>query len=370
MQKILSLVWFKIYPPHFGGQKGIALFNRELAKHFEVDCLCSENNEAVADAGCKILPELPVGKSQFINPFAWIRIQKQTIRKNYSWIILEFPYYGLVGWGLKKPERKLIIHTHNIETQRFRSFKKPGWNLLRRFEKWSLRQADIIIFKTEADKDFAVSNYGIKAADSYVLPYGIEKPTITKEQARQQLEKIYGISPSEKILVFAGTLDYHPNSIAVRKIVSELVPRLKKLIPEFRIIICGRNTGKALLSPEQSGEHLLFAGFVDDIEAYLAGADAFINTVENVHGIQTKNLDAIAAGTNVVCFEKAAVAIDESLKDVKLFTVKDGDYDAFAETAVKAITLNFATPLEFFEKNSWEHLVDGFVKFLAKRKEL
>jgi polysaccharide biosynthesis protein PslH len=367
MQKILSLVWFKIYPPHFGGQKGIALFNRELSRYFEVDCLCSKNNEVIADAGCNILPELPVEKSQFINPFAWIRIQKQTIRKNYSYLILEFPYYGFVGWGLKKPDRKLIIHTHNIETERFKSFRKAGWNILRVFEKWALRQADIIIFKTQGDRDFAVKEYGIHPSKTYILPYGIEKAEVTKADARKMLEKNYGISPSEKILVFAATLDYQPNTIAVRKIVGEIVPRLKKLLPEFRIIICGRNNGKALLSPEQSDDHLVFAGFVEHIEPYLAGADAFINTVENVHGIQTKILDAIAAETNVVCFEKAAYAIDPVVREVKLFVVADSDYDAFAETVVKAVSLNFATPREFFEKYSWKEGVKGFVNFLDSK---
>jgi glycosyltransferase involved in cell wall biosynthesis len=368
MQKILSLVWFKIYPPHFGGQKGIALFNRELSRYYEVDCLCSENNEVVADAGCNILPELPIAKSQFINPFAWIRIQKQTIRKNYSWIILEFPYYAFVGRGLKRPDRKLIIHTHNIETERFRSFRKTGWNILRLFEKWSFRQADIIIFKTQGDREYAVKEYGILPSKTYILPYGIEKAALNKAGARKVLENNYGISPSEKILVFAGTLDYLPNTLAVRKIISEIIPRLKKILPEFRIIICGRNSGKALLSPEQSDDHLLFAGFVEDIEPFLAGADTFINTVENVHGIQTKILDAIAADTNVVCFEKAAFAIDPVVRDVKLFPVPDGDYDAFAEMVVKAVNLNFATPVDFFEKYSWQNLVKGFVSFLENVK--
>jgi glycosyltransferase involved in cell wall biosynthesis len=366
MQKILSLVWFKIYPPHFGGQKGIALFNRELSRYFEVDCLCSENNEVVADAGCRILPELPSAKSQFINPLAWLKIKKIAAKKDYAYLILEFPYYGFVGKWLKNPHRKLIIHSHNIETERFRSFRKPGWNFLRRFEKWSLRQADISIFKTVGDRDFAVKEYGLLPSKTYVLPYGIEKAEISKADARKMLEKSYGISPSEKILVFAGTLDYQPNTIAVRKIIGEIIPRLKKLIPEFRIIICGRNNGKALLSHEQSDDHLVFAGFVENIDPYLAGADAFINTVENVHGIQTKILDAIAAETNVVCFEKAAFAIDPVVRNVKLFAVADKDYDSFAEMVVKAVNLNFATPREFFEKYSWQEGVKGFVSYLEK----
>ena len=366
MQKILSLVWFKIYPPYFGGQKGVALFNRELSKYFEVDCLCSKNNNVIENAGCNILPELPVAKSQFINPLAWFTIKKQAAKKNYSWIILEFPYYGFVGAWLKNSKRKLIIHTHNIETERFRSFKKPGWNLLKRFEAWSFKQADVILFKTHADKDHAIEAYRIKSSDCYVLPYGIEKPSIKKTDARQLLEKTHGIAPAEKILLFAGTLDYLPNTLAVRNIIAEIIPRLKKLLPEFRVIICGRNKGRVLISPEHSDQHIVFAGFVENIETYFAGADAFINTVDNVHGVQTKILDALAADCNVVCFEKAAHPIADELTGQKLFTVPDKNYEVFAETIVKAVSVNFATPESFYLTYSWEKNVKDFVRFLER----
>lgn len=41
MSKILSIVWYKVLPPVFGGQKGIAGFNKHLAKHHPLVCLCS-----------------------------------------------------------------------------------------------------------------------------------------------------------------------------------------------------------------------------------------------------------------------------------------------------------------------------------------
>jgi polysaccharide biosynthesis protein PslH len=365
MQKMLSLVWFKIYPPYFGGQKGIALFNKELASYFHVDCLCSKNNEVIEDAGCTIFPELPVTKSQFFNPLTWSKIISKANKINYDYVLVEFPYYGLVGSLLKKKDRILIIHTHNIESQRFRSFHKKAWKLLFYYEKWSLRKADVVIFKTGEDKEYAISHFGLKEEHCYVLPYGIEKQIINKAASRKILEQRYAISPEEKILLFAGTLDYEPNRHAVELIVLHILPRIKNKLADFRIIFCGKDeTGKLSSLFSANDPHVIFTGFVEDIENYFSGADVFINPVENVHGIQTKIMDALSFDLNVVCFDDASSVLPGYLINTKLFPATAGNYVEFTEQVMKALALNFATPERFFFEYSWQNLVKQFAAYL------
>jgi polysaccharide biosynthesis protein PslH len=365
MQKILSLVWFKIYPPYFGGQKGIAFFNKELAKYFAVDCLCSVNNETIENAGCSIIPELPVNKSQFINPFILNKISKRVRRENYSFIILEFPYFGFFGAWLKNKNRKLIIHTHNIESERFRSFHKKGWKLLRYYERWSLQHADLVIFKTTEDKVYAIQHFGIKEKYCYVLPYGIEKQLVKKALAKQALQDLYGIAENEKILLFAGTLDYEPNRHAVEIILNELLPILKNKLEDFRVIICGKDA-KEKLSPLRTttDPHIIFAGFVNHIETYFSAADVFINPVENVHGIQTKIMDALSFDLNVVCFQEPLSALPGYLVNNKVFPAKTGDYKDFVSQILQSLSVNFATPERFFSEFSWQNIVKNFAAFL------
>jgi hypothetical protein len=57
MSKILSVVWYKVFPAKYGGQKGIVLFTQYLAQFHEVVLLCSKNNLA-EDLPFKIRPEL------------------------------------------------------------------------------------------------------------------------------------------------------------------------------------------------------------------------------------------------------------------------------------------------------------------------
>jgi hypothetical protein len=367
MQKILSLVWFKIYPPHFGGQKGIALFNKYLSDHFQIDCLCSANNEVVTDAGCRIIPELPVSKTQFFNPFAWKKILKQYNKEDYSFIILEQPYYGLLAPWLKQ-KAKLIIHTHNMEWQRFKSLKKKRWTVLFQLEKWSLQKAGLVLFKTESEKKLAIQHLALKEANCYVLPYGIEdaRPHNKKEARRFLLDK-HGIAEEEKIILFAGTLDYRPNADALEKIYFQIEPVLRQKLPSFKILICGRNNFPAFTYlKELKNDNIIQAGFVENITPYFTGADVFINPVVNVHGVQTKLFDALNYNLNVVCFEAAAKELPSYLKE-KILVSSNNNFDSFTDNIVQSLNYNFDTPEKFYTDYSWSNIIKKFAIYLKQK---
>lgn len=365
MQKILSLVWFKIYPPHFGGQKGIALFNKYLAEYFDIDCLCSHNNELTTDAGCNVIPTLPVSKKQFIDPAAWMKIRKQLNSKNYNYIILEQPYYGLIVQWLIQNKTKLIVHTHNIESQRFRSLGKKSWRLLYYYEKWCLQKAHVVLFKNEQEKQTALANFGLEEKNCYVLPYGVEKPKhYAKEECRKKLSEKYGFSKDEKIILFAGTLDYAPNAQAVKSIYLTIEPLLRQQLNTFKILICGRNQFPAFAYlKELKNDNIIQTGFVKDIETYFGAADVLINPVQNIHGVQTKIFDALNFNLNIVCFDVAIKEMPSYLSQ-KLFVTDNGDFNSFTNNIINALNYNFATPGEFYNDFSWKNIIKKFVNYL------
>src|SRR5829696_4598188 len=151
--KILSVVWYKVLPPNFGGQKAIAFFNEHLAWHAPLVCICSRNNSVLA-APYEIHNILPESKWQFLNPLCWRKIYQLAKKESITHLVSEFPYYGIAGFLCKKLLRvKLITNTHNIEFIRFREQKKWWWNLLFFFEKLALKKSDLVFFKTDDDKD-------------------------------------------------------------------------------------------------------------------------------------------------------------------------------------------------------------------------
>jgi hypothetical protein len=140
MTKILSVVWYKVLPAQFGGQKGISQFNDFLSDHFPLTCICSSNNIPSGNEKYGVKPILPITRLQVLLLPAWQKIIRELKKGNYTHVILEHCYYGLLGILIKKRYHKfLIVHSHNIEYLRFKEMGRPWWPLLYWLEKKHIR---------------------------------------------------------------------------------------------------------------------------------------------------------------------------------------------------------------------------------------
>ncbi len=368
MPKLLSIVWYKVLPPNYGGQKGIAHFNDHLAQHYPLVCLCSSNNESADNLLYKVLPGLPTSKTQFINPLTWLKIFYAAKQNHSTHLIVEHPYHGLAGWICQRLlQVKLIVHSHNIEHTRFQQQGKWWWKALMYYERWTHRQADLNLFKTTADLHYAVHYFKLNAGKCRLVPYGVSplEVNIPKEQAKAMLMEKHGIDPLKKLLLFAGTLDYLPNAKAVEAIYHYIAP----LLPtnEYTIVICGRNKLQAF-----QYLHLLqhpsvvYAGEVENITPYYAAADAFINPLTSSSGVQTKNIDALQRHLNVVCFENNVEGLHIELLPQKMFMATQNNWADFVLQISQACAKNELTPIAFFESMSWKTIVDRVAKRLAQ----
>jgi len=355
MSKILSIAWYKILPAKYGGQKGIVLFTKYLAQFHQVLLLCSNNNQA-EDLPFKIRPELPNSKSQFLNPFCWRKISKVAKEFQPSYIILEHPYHGIAGYfACKKTGAKLVVHSHNIESQRFRSLGKWWWELLAKYERWVHRKADLNLFKTERDLEWAVEHFGLEHKQCVVVPYGTEQHPFDKKKSKEIVFTRHNINEGTKILLFAGTLDYEPNAKAVEIIFKEIAPRLNG--DDLKILICGRNDLKKFQHLGQlTHSNVIYCGEVEDIENYFAAADVFLDPVETGGGIQSKVVEALSYNLNVVCFKDQA---DKQFTTAgeKIFASDQGDYGGMVKHIHRSLAENPPTRSEFFEYYGWRNII-------------
>lgn len=153
--RILSVVWYRVLPARFGGQKGIAEFNAHLSEHIPLQCLCSSDN----DPACASYPvdnSLPIGKWQVMSPLHWWSILTAVRKTGSTHLIVEHCYYALAGMLTRQwLGTPWILHAHNIEYLRFREMKKWWWPLLRWLESMACRKASLVLFKTEKDRQHA-----------------------------------------------------------------------------------------------------------------------------------------------------------------------------------------------------------------------
>ncbi|MEI9912884.1 MAG: glycosyltransferase [Bacteroidota bacterium] len=143
---------------------------------------------------------------------------------------------------------------------------------------------------------------------------------------KEQLRKKYNFADDEKMLLFAATLAYEPNAGALATIISTIIPLLQKKGFRFRVIICGSLPPKKI-TELNALPCITAAGFVPSLDDLMQAADVFINPVVSGSGIQTKNIEAIASGCNVVATHFAATGLPVYLLNEKLFLSANNDWD-------------------------------------------
>ena len=368
--KILDIVWYKFLPARFGGQKDIEGFVTALAASFEVVVLCSNNNVPGGNEPYKLLPLLPISKTQFINRANWRLIKKICVQERITHICIEHPYYA---WGAMYVKQLLklpvIIHSHNIESERFKSLGKWWWKRMWKYEGYAYRKADMNLFKTNADKAYAIQHYKVPEAKCLVIPYCLPRHhrIIDKLQAASSIRQQYQIPLENKLLLFNGTLDYMPNAKAVERIYELIAPLFKEHNPDspFTILISGRNELSAFsYLKELYHPAVMQIGVVENIDELMAAADVFINPVSEGGGIKTKIIEALGQHTTVVSFAAGAVGVDLSCTGKKLQACADGDYVQFVQLIVNSMNESSLTPQAFFEAFNWEDHVSRLAKIV------
>ena len=360
--KVLSLVSYKFLPPDMGGQKGIAFFNRYLSKQTSLSCVTVKDNTQIANEGYPIKNILSNSPLRYINPFYFFTLQRIIKKEKITHLIIEHPYFGWLGILLKWfCKIKFIVHSHNIESLRFKSMGNWWWGILWHYESITHRNANHNFFIQDNDRSYAIEKFKLKPEKCTTITYGFEvnnAPALAdKKLAREQICHTHGIKDSEKILLFNGTLGYKPNLDALDIILEKINPLL--YADEnftYKILICGNKL------PDQYNrlvdykeKNIIYAGFVADINLYFKGSDIFINPVIDGGGIKTKVVEALGYNLSVVSTQSGAVGIPVEITGGKLEILRDNNWNEFAR---HIITLNTEKeiPAAYFKHFYWGNI--------------
>ena len=362
MKKILAIAPYSYLPYFSGGQKFIARFFDWLSRETELSVVSVTENDVSLAKGYPILPLL---KKSFSRYYDYSLVQKITAlveKEKYDAIIWEHPYYSWLAKIIKKRTGiKTIIHTHNIEYQRFKSMGRWWWLLLKWYERKCLRRADSIFFITAEDRDFVVSHWKIDKQKCTVVPYGvdIENYPVDKAESKFIICRKHSFDLEEKILLFNGLLNYQPNLDALKIILEKINPvLLSQSLFHYKIIICGKGLPEEMNSlREYADKNIMYAGFVNDIETYFKGADLFLNPVQTGAGVKTKMVEAIAYGTTVISTETGTTGMDKIATGHKIITVADNDWKGFADAIMMGSHTPAITPQQYYEQYDWKNII-------------
>lgn len=372
MLNVLSLVSYPFLPPKMGGQKGIAFFYAYLSKHINLTCITTKANDVSEVSGYKVINILSNSRLRYINIFYFFTLQSFIKKNKITHLILEHPYYGWLGILLKWfCNVKLIVHSHNIESLRFKSTGRFWWQLLWFYEKFVHQQADGNFFIHDEDRKYAAENFKLDEKKCITVTYGFElKEAPDSEEkiiAKNKLCKLYHLENEVKILLFNGTLDYKPNLDALEAILKYINPLLLSN-PDFKykLIICGKGLPAVYDELKQyKTANIIYAGFVDDINIYFKGADIFINPVLDGGGIKTKLVEALGYNLSSVSTMSGAIGVPVAVTGKKLTVVYDNEWQNFVNAVITTDPKENIPP-GFFDHFYWGNIALKAEKFLDK----
>lgn len=161
-----------------------------------------------------------------------------------------------------------------------------------------------IIICSESDKEYLVNISQELAPNIHVMHNSIET-----SEWRTEVHHCAPVGHRNK-LVFFGMMDYAPNIIAARFLITEVMPLLPSC---YSLELVGANCGNELRSLEN--ERIHFTGFVEDMREALQKNDLFICPILAGSGVKNKILQASLAGLPIVSTNLGVEGIDSSISN-------------------------------------------------------
>jgi glycosyltransferase involved in cell wall biosynthesis len=133
-------------------------------------------------------------------------------------------------------------------------------------------------------------------------------------------------------LVFTGTMNYWPNVEALPYFCSEILPRVRQLVPEVKLLIVGADPAAEIRA--LANDHVMITGTVPDVRPYMSRASIAVVPLKNGGGARNKIVEAWAMQRGVVSTSVGAEGLDG--EDRKHWWIAD-DATAFANAIIDLI---------------------------------
>lgn len=170
-------------------------------------------------------------------------------------------------------------------------------------------------------------------------------------------------------ICFVGNLGYYSNVEAVRFLIKNILPLLKKEKPDIKILLAGARPTAEIQS--FANENVTVVGWIDDIREAYASSKMLVAPLMHGIGQQNKILEAMAMRVPVVSTSRVNNAIGANPESEILVADTEG---SFAEQILKLLqdidlqTLMSKNGRAFVEKNySWQGATRELIRLIDKK---
>jgi glycosyltransferase involved in cell wall biosynthesis len=300
-------------------------------------------------------------------------IGTMTQRSHYDVVIAEYSVMGQYLYqnpGIN-PRTKRIISCHECYTiarkkvhDLYGIFSSLGFKALLElyrlegYEFAMYRDVDKVITLTSQERE-GLLGYA-PDLDISVIPHGVDTEMFTPVPSDKQ----------EMSVAFVGNYPHDPNRDAVIYFVKEIWPHLKKILPQIKFYVIGRDPTPDILATAERDQNIVVTGTVEDVRDYLKRAKVFVAPIRLGKGFRGKILEAMAMGIPVVSTSLGAEGFPtEDMNNIAIANDPETFVDRVARLLKddglhRQIAKNARTLVE--KKFSWEKGVEVLEEVLEK----
>ncbi|UPU37112.1 glycosyltransferase family 4 protein [Geomonas paludis] len=200
---------------------------------------------------------------------------------------------------IRRGKMPMVLDAHDVIT-------KPAWRSylrgrsaarLAQWARWRVVRLLELSIMARFDRVFTMSDFDRR----YLLDLapGLPVTTIPIPAGMDLTTTSYPRVPGR--LLFLASYKYRPTNVeAALWFHAEVLPLVRREVPEAEFVIAGFGPPPRLLELAQRDKATVVTGFVDDTDQFYKSASVFVAPILTGGGIIVKVLDALAAGTPVV----------------------------------------------------------------------
>lgn len=175
--------------------------------------------------------------------------------------------------------------------------------LLHKITKFTCLLSDLVITTSEFEKRQMISSLNLSSNKIVALPDSVDPKFL--EPPKSVSRELCNLKEGEIVILFMGNLASNHNFSAVKQIVNDYIPSLKKQLKKhnFHFLVVGP---KPTNFPFESDSYVTFTGYVTNPQDYVHVADVCIAPVYGIGGLHVKILAYMACGKAIITSTEGA----------------------------------------------------------------
>lgn len=398
----MRILWLKtelLHPVDKGGKIRTYQMLKELKKEHQITYLTLDDGSAEADALEKsteyahktitishqtapkfstkfyfelannLVSKLPYALQKYVSAEMRETIKDIANSNNFDVVVCDFltPAVNIPA-RLSVPA---LLFQHNVEAMIWRrhfevagnapkkAFMKMQWRRMHDYEKEICLGFDWVAAVSKEDARVMNDEYGIENVSD--IPTGVDTEFFAAEGSAEK---------AKFELVFTGSMDWLPNEDAIRWFTEEILPLVRKEIPQVSLTVVGRNPFPSLVELSKKDTAITVTGSVPDVRPFMEKSSVYIVPIRIGGGTRLKIYEAMAMELPIVATTIGAEGLP--LKDGEEILLRDTP-EEFAEAVVRLLKdkslaqkIGKQAAETVREKFNWRKVTDEFVELCEK----